>query len=90
MDAKKEEPLLSQEEQIDIIQRQTTYTKEECIQYLQTNNNDYISVIKQYMGIPTNKPDESQKRVSANRVNQERYKQIRNVIGIQRAPVSEE
>ena len=90
MEAKKEEPILSQEEQIDIIQRQTTYTKEECIQYLQTNNNDYISVIKQYMGIPTNKQDESQKRVSANRVNQERYKQIRNVIGIQRAPVSEE
>ena len=86
MEAKKEEPILSQEEQIDIIQRQTTYTKEECIQYLQSNNNDYISVIKQYMGIPTNKQDESQKRVNANRVNQERYKQIRNIIGIQRAP----
>jgi hypothetical protein len=90
MEAKKEEPILSQEEQIDIIQRQTTYTKEECIQYLQTNNNDYISVIKQYMGIPTIKQDESQKRVNANRVNQERYKQIRNIIGIQRAPISEE
>jgi hypothetical protein len=90
MEAKKEEPILSQEEQIDIIQRQTTYTKEECIQYLQSNNNDYISVIKQYMGIPTNKQDESQKRVNANRVNQERYKQIRNIIGIQRAPISEE
>ena len=90
MEVKKEEPVLSQEEQIDIIQRQTTYTKEECIQYLQTNNNDYISVIKQYMGIPTNKQDNFQKRINANRVNQERYKQIRNIIGIQRAPSTEE
>lgn len=90
MEAKKEEPVLSQEEQIDIILRQTNYTKEECVQYLQTNNNDYISVIKQYMGIPTIKPDESQKKVNANHVNQERYKQIRNIIGIQRAPTKEE
>ena len=75
-----------QQQHIDIIQRQTNYTTEECIMYLKLFNNDYISVIKQYMGIPTNKTNDSDKKVMANRVHQERYKQIRNIIGIQKAP----
>jgi hypothetical protein len=58
------------EESIEIIMRQTNYTREECLQKLTSWNGDYMQVIREYMGI---KP----KDTKIKSVNQEIYKQIR-------------
>jgi hypothetical protein len=59
-------------ENIDIVLRQTNYTKEIAIQKLQIHNNNAINVIKDYMGI---KPTE--KKTPIKSLNQEIYRQIR-------------
>ena len=61
---------LSIDQKVDIIMRQTTYTNDECLEYLTQLNGDHINVIKQFLGI---KPKQS----SIKSVNQEIYKQIR-------------
>ena len=58
-------------EKINIIQRQTTYSSEECEIRLLKHNACYISVIKEYMGIIP-------KPVVIKSVSQEIYKQIRH------------
>lgn len=55
---------------IDIILRQTNYSKEEAREKLEEYNNDYVAVIKAYLGV---KKDPS----SITSVNQEIYKQLR-------------
>lgn len=57
---------------IDIICRQTDYTQEIAKEKLSEHNNDYIKVIKNYMGIKKriNKP--------CPYVSQQRYKIMRN------------
>lgn len=55
---------------IDIILRQTNYSKEEAREKLLEYNNDYIAVIKAYLGV---KKDPA----SIKSVNQEIYKQLR-------------
>lgn len=62
---------LSTEQKVDIIMRQTTYTNEQCIEYLTQLNGDHINVIKQFLGI---KP----KQYAIKSVNQEIYKQMRH------------
>ena len=62
---------LSDTQKIEVIQRQTTYTSDECCEHLKKYDGDYISVIKQFMGI---KP----KQTTVKSVNQEIYKQIRH------------
>ena len=57
---------------IDIILRQTDYSKEVAMQKLELHNNNAINVIKEYMGI---KPTE--KKTPLKSLNQEIYKQIR-------------
>ena len=57
---------------IDIVLRQTNYTKEVAIQKLEEHNNNAINVIKEYMGV---KPTE--KKAPIKSLNQEIYKQIR-------------
>lgn len=57
---------------IDIILRQTNYSKEEAREKLVEYNNDYIAVIKAYLGV--NK-DASKSEIKS--VNQEIYKQMR-------------
>jgi hypothetical protein len=59
-------------ENIDIVLRQTNYTKEVAIQKLEEHNNNAINVIKEYMGV---KPTE--KMAPFKSLNQEIYKQIR-------------
>ena len=59
-------------ENIDIVLRQTNYTKEIAIQKLHIHNNNAIDVIKDYMGI---KPTE--KKAPIKSLNQEIYRQIR-------------
>jgi len=59
-------------ENIDIVLRQTNYTKEVAIQKLGEHNNNAINVIKEYMGV---KPTE--KKAPVKSVNQEIYRQIR-------------
>jgi len=59
-------------ENIDIVLRQTNYTKEIAIQKLQEHNNNTINVIKEYMGV---KPAE--KKTPVKSLNQEIYRQIR-------------
>ena len=58
------------DEHIDIIMRQTNYSREECIEKLKTNNiND---IIKEYLGIP------KQSSIRKKTLQQEIYYQIRN------------
>ena len=59
-------------ENIDIVLRQTNYTKEVAIQKLEEHNNNTINVIKEYMGV---KPTE--KKAPIKSLNQEIYRQIR-------------
>jgi len=61
-------------EPIDIIMRQTMYTREESIEQLSTHNNDYMKVIEEYIGA---KPTLSTTITS---VNQEKYKQFRSLM----------
>lgn len=57
---------------IELILRQTDYTKDIAIQKLQIHNNNPLSVIKEYMGIlPT------EKKEPIKSLNQEIYRQIR-------------
>lgn len=60
------------EKNIELILRQTNYTKEIALEKLQLHNNNVIDVIKDYMGI---KPTE--KKAPIKSFNQEIYKQIR-------------
>ena len=59
-------------QEIDIVLRQTNYTKEIAIQKLIEHNNNTINVIKEYMGV---KPAE--KKAPIKSLNQEIYRQIR-------------
>lgn len=59
-------------ELIEIITRQTNYTREIAKQKLQEFNNDHLLVIKDYLGIPIKKSEPIKS------INQEIYKQMRN------------
>jgi hypothetical protein len=61
-------------EPIDIIMRQTMYTREESIEQLSTHNNDYMKVIEEYMGIKST----PSKTITS--VNQEKYTQFRSLM----------
>jgi ATP-dependent Lon protease len=54
------------------IMSQTVYTKEQAEDKLAVHNNNVMNVLKEYMGIPSQKQDNSVKSI-----NQEIYKQIR-------------
>ena len=60
----------SEEVKVDLIMRQTAYSREQALEYLKEFDGDYINVIKQFMGI---KP----KPTTIKSLNQEIYKQIR-------------
>jgi len=55
------------------IMSQTTYSEQEAREKLQEFNNDFMRVLKNYMGIPDKKENKQIKSV-----NQEIYKQIRH------------
>jgi hypothetical protein len=55
------------------IMSQTTYSEQEARDKLQEFNNDFMKVLKNYMGIP-----EKKKNNQIKSVNQEIYKQIRH------------
>lgn len=60
------------EDDINTIMTQTNYSKEDAIAKLSLFNNNYILVIKDYMGIPLKKEEKKAKSV-----NQEIFRQIR-------------
>jgi hypothetical protein len=63
--------MIIMDEQIDIIMRQTNYSREECMDKLQTKNmND---IIKEYLGISLQTSEKRKKSLQ-----QEIYSQIRN------------
>ena len=59
------------DEKIELVLRQTNYTKEEAFEKLKENNYDEVKVIRCYFGIPDKKDQ------TVNSINQEIYKQIR-------------
>ena len=67
------------ENKVDIILRQTNYTKEEATQLLINNNNDEVCVIKKYLGITSVKEVNNKQNIS---LNQEIYKQFRKKLVI--------
>jgi len=56
---------------LDIVLRQTDYDKETALSKLKEFNNDYMQVIKDFMGIKPKKPE------TCAYVSQQRYKIIR-------------
>jgi hypothetical protein len=64
----------SNETQIDLILRQTDYTREIVLEKLAKHENDTMKVIREFMGITT-KPME--KKIS---VNQQVFKEIRSMM----------
>jgi hypothetical protein len=58
------------EKNIKIVMSQTTYSYDESKQFLLSYNNDYMKVIREYLGVKT-----SSKKITS--VNQEIYKQLR-------------
>ena len=60
---------------INIIMRQTTYSREETVAKLETHNNDMFKVLRDFMRIPEKKP------VQTGTLNQTIYKEIRNTLG---------
>lgn len=59
------------EKNIKIVMNQTTYSYDESKQFLLSFNNDYMKVIREYLGVKEQKP----KTITS--VNQEIYKQMR-------------
>ena len=62
------------EELVEIVLRQTTLSRDEVIERLSKNENNYLNVIEEFMGINKNK----QKNIIT--VNQQIYKEIRAVM----------
>jgi hypothetical protein len=60
---------------INIIMRQTTYSREETVAKLAAHNNDMFKVLRDFMRIP------EKKTVSTGSLNQTIYKEIRNTLG---------
>jgi hypothetical protein len=60
---------------INIIMRQTTYSREEAVAKLETHNNDMFKVLRDFMRIPEKNP------VPTGSLNQTIYKEIRNTLG---------
>jgi hypothetical protein len=73
-----EESILSDQTKIiNIVMTQTTYSADEAKEKLAKHNNDYVKVIKEFMGIPEKKPTKIKS------VNQEIYRQIRSTMDSQ-------
>jgi hypothetical protein len=64
------------EEIIDIVLRQTTLTRDEVIERLNKNENNYIKVIEEFMGITKNITKDKTNIT----VNQKIYKEIRTIM----------
>ena len=64
------------EEHINMIMRQTDYTRETAQQKLQEHNNNMIDVIREYMAPPVKATAPS----SSKSVNQQIYKEIRGMM----------
>ena len=79
MNMKEDATNITQDEDVDnminIIMRQTTYSREETVAKLDTHNNDMLKVLREFMRIPEKKP------VQTGSLNQTIYKEIRNTLG---------
>lgn len=64
-----------QDEIINMICRQTTYTRDQASEQLSKHNNDVFKVLREFMRIPEKKQD---KTIS---MNQTIYKEIRSTLG---------
>ncbi len=60
---------------INVVMRQTTYSREEAIAKLEQHNNDMFKVLRDFMRIPEKKP------IQTGSLNQTIYKEIRNTLG---------
>jgi len=65
------------EKHIDIVMKQTNYTRDQSIEKLKLFNCDHMKVIRDYMGIP-DKP--TSKKVKS--INQEIFRQIRTTLEV--------
>ena len=62
------------EELVEIVLRQTTLYRDEVIERLEKNENNYVKVIEEFMGINKNKQKNNLT------INQKIYKEIRTVM----------
>jgi hypothetical protein len=62
------------EELVEIVLRQTTFSRDEVIEKLEKNENNYVKVIEEFMGINKNKQKNNLT------LNQQIYKEIRSVM----------
>ena len=63
---------------VELVCRQTNYSKEEAIEKLKENNDDELKVIRLYFGLKENNDN----KLTTRTISQERYKVIRNTLGI--------
>ena len=66
------------EKMIDVIVKQTAYTKEEAAVKLQEHNNDFVAVIKEYLGVELDA--QPTKKVEARTTNQMIFHEIRGMM----------
>jgi hypothetical protein len=64
------------EDEIEIVLRQTTLSRDEVVERLKNNGNKYLTVIEDFMGIDKNK----NKKENIITLNQQIYKEIRIVM----------
>ena len=65
----------NQDALIEMVMRQTNYTYEESKYHLENNNNDYMKVIREALGISDKKKEEP-----ITTINQQIYKEIRGLM----------
>jgi hypothetical protein len=63
------------QDNVNLIMRQTTYTREETLAKLEAHNNDMFKVLREFMRIPEKQP------VPTGSLNQTIYKEIRKTLG---------
>jgi hypothetical protein len=66
------------EDEVEIVLRQTTLSRDEVVERLKNNGNKYLTVIEEFMGIDKNK--NKNKKENAITLNQQIYKEIRTVM----------
>jgi hypothetical protein len=63
------------QDNVNLIMRQTTYTREETLAKLEAHNNDMFKVLREFMRIPEKQP------APTGSLNQTIYKEIRKTLG---------
>jgi len=65
-------------EKIEILLKQTTMTQEEIIEKLKEHNNNEVIVLREWFGLPIQKPEQTQ-QIKKEQFNQQIFKEFRKL-----------